>query len=86
MGERGGSSGGTTARLLQTAAEDGGERKSERPKEPWKGEYVKSMVFAGLDAIITCFSLISSISASTSSSGMYMCHSVFFFFFLFNQI
>ncbi|KAG4925527.1 hypothetical protein JHK87_051067 [Glycine soja] len=68
MGERGGSSGGTTARLLQTAAEDGGERKSERPKEPWKGEYVKSMVFAGLDAIITCFSLISSISASTSSS------------------
>uniref|UniRef100_A0A0R0F308 Vacuolar iron transporter n=1 Tax=Glycine max TaxID=3847 RepID=A0A0R0F308_SOYBN len=68
MGERGGSSGGTTTRLLQTAAEDGGERKSERPKEPWKGEYVKSMVFAGLDAIITCFSLISSISASTSSS------------------
>ncbi|TKY65505.1 Vacuolar iron transporter 1 [Spatholobus suberectus] len=68
--ERGGSSGGTTTRLLRTAAEDGGysERKSERPREPWKGEYVKSTVFAGLDAIITCFSLISSISASTSSS------------------
>ncbi|RDX71766.1 Vacuolar iron transporter 1 [Mucuna pruriens] len=70
MSERGGSSGGTTARLLQRAAEDGGdsERKSERPREPWKGEYVKSIVYAGLDAIITCFSLISSISATTSSS------------------
>ncbi|ESW11917.1 hypothetical protein PHAVU_008G070000 [Phaseolus vulgaris] len=72
MGERGGSSDGTTTRLLQTAAEDGGdsERKSsERPREPWKGKYVKSIVFAGLDAIITCFSLISSINASTRSSG-----------------
>ncbi|CAJ1817144.1 unnamed protein product [Sphenostylis stenocarpa] len=69
MGERG----GTTTRLLQTAAaEDGGDSKrksSERPREPWKGEYVKSIVFAGLDAIITCFSLISSINASTRSSG-----------------
>ncbi|CAI8613085.1 unnamed protein product [Vicia faba] len=45
------------------------ERKSERPKEPWRGEYVKSIVYGGLDAIITCFSLISSISATTSSSG-----------------
>ncbi|KAK7394826.1 hypothetical protein VNO78_15366 [Psophocarpus tetragonolobus] len=67
MAERG----GTTARLLPTAAEDGGEDSegaSKRPREPWKGEYVKSIVFAGLDAIITCFSLISSINASTSSS------------------
>ncbi|XP_061339916.1 vacuolar iron transporter homolog 2.1-like [Gastrolobium bilobum] len=72
MSERGGSSGGATARLLQEVVEDGGddlERKSERPKEPWKGEYVKSIVFAGHDAIITCFSLISSISASSSSSA-----------------
>ncbi|KAK2415115.1 vacuolar iron transporter protein 2.1 [Trifolium repens] len=45
------------------------ERKSERPKEPWRGEYVKSIVYGGLDAIITCFSLISSISASSNSSG-----------------
>jgi len=74
MGESGSGSGGTTTRLLQTAVEDGGdsERKtSERPREPWKGDYVKSIVFAGLDAIITCFSLISSINASsTRSSGM----------------
>lgn len=75
MGERGDSSSGTTTRLLQTAAEDDGNsdrKSSERPREPWKGEYVKSIVFAGLDAIITCFSLISSISASTRSSGIYM--------------
>ncbi|PKI45385.1 hypothetical protein CRG98_034190 [Punica granatum] len=39
-----------------------------RPKEPWKGELVKSIVYAGLDAIVTCFSLISSISAGHLSS------------------
>ncbi|PQM36796.1 uncharacterized protein Pyn_03928 [Prunus yedoensis var. nudiflora] len=36
-------------------------RKSERPKEPRKGEYAKSILYAGLDAIVTCFSLISSV-------------------------
>ncbi|KAH6830798.1 hypothetical protein C2S53_009556 [Perilla frutescens var. hirtella] len=41
---------------------------SERPKEPWKGEFVKSIVYAGLDAIVTSFSLISSISAGRLSS------------------
>ncbi|KAH6789510.1 hypothetical protein C2S51_004516 [Perilla frutescens var. frutescens] len=41
---------------------------SERPKEPWKGEFVKSIVYAGLDAIVTSFSLISSISAVRLSS------------------
>ncbi|KAL3618689.1 hypothetical protein CASFOL_037508 [Castilleja foliolosa] len=41
----------------------------ERPKEPWKGEFVKSIVYAGLDAIVTSFSLISSISAGHLSSG-----------------
>jgi len=67
--ERGGNS--NTRLLLH---EDGGdlERNSERPKEPWRGEYVKSIVYGGLDAIITCFSLISSISASSSSSGIYI--------------
>lgn len=69
--ERGGA---TTTGLLHEVVveEDGGdlERESERPKEPWKGEYVKSIVYGGLDAIITCFSLISSISASSSSSGI----------------
>lgn len=49
---------------------NGGMRKSERPKEPpWKGEFVKSIVYAGLDAIVTSFSLISSISAGRLSSG-----------------
>ncbi|KAK7295010.1 hypothetical protein RJT34_17913 [Clitoria ternatea] len=62
-------SGGTTTRLLQGRVEEGGsERNSERPREPWKGEYVKSIVYAGLDAIITCFALISSISATTTYS------------------
>jgi hypothetical protein len=68
-GDAGGTN--TTTRLLR--AEDGGNRSWQveegRPKEPWKGEYVKSVVYAGLDAIITCFSLISSISATHSSSG-----------------
>ncbi|XP_016450442.1 uncharacterized protein LOC107775239 isoform X1 [Nicotiana tabacum] len=41
----------------------------ERPKEPWKGgEVVKSIMNAGPDAIVTSFSLISSISASHHSS------------------
>lgn len=42
---------------------------TERPKGPWKGDYVKSIVYAGLDAIVTCFALISSISAGHLSSG-----------------
>lgn len=75
MDERGGNSGATTIRLLR-AEESDVKKNSERPKEPWKGEYTKSIVYAGLDAIITCFSLISSISASSSSSGIYMCHSI----------
>ncbi|XP_051146912.1 uncharacterized protein LOC127262314 [Andrographis paniculata] len=41
---------------------------NRRPKEPWKGEFVKSLVLAGMDAIITSFSLISSISAARLSS------------------
>ncbi|KAI4311538.1 hypothetical protein MLD38_036425 [Melastoma candidum] len=47
-----------------------GRRRSsgKRPEEPWKGEFVKSIVYAGLDAIITCFSLISSINAGKLSS------------------
>ncbi|KAG6427962.1 hypothetical protein SASPL_112210 [Salvia splendens] len=54
--------------LLVNGNGDGGNRKSERPKEPWRGEFVKSIVYAGLDAIITSFSLISSISAGRLSS------------------
>nr|GEV04331.1 membrane protein of ER body-like protein [Tanacetum cinerariifolium] len=55
----------STTVLLPNGAEDGG---GERPKEPWKGELVKSIVYAGLDAIVTSFSLISSISAGSLSS------------------
>jgi hypothetical protein len=67
--------GGANSNTRLLLHEDSGgdlERKSERPKEPWRGEYVKSIVYGGLDAIITCFSLISSISASSNSSGIYM--------------
>ena len=46
--------------------------RSERPKGTWRGEFVKSIVYAGLDAIVTCFSLISSISAGKLSSGIYL--------------
>ncbi|XP_073288650.1 uncharacterized protein [Primulina huaijiensis] len=42
--------------------------RNERPKEPWKGEFANSIVYAGLDAIVTSFSLISSISAGRLSS------------------
>ncbi|KAF3614105.1 putative SPX domain-containing membrane protein-like isoform X1 [Capsicum annuum] len=48
--------------------ESGTRGKNGRPKEPWKGEVVKSIVYAGLDAIVTSFSLISSISAGHLSS------------------
>ncbi|CAN6566256.1 unnamed protein product [Malus baccata var. baccata] len=53
-----------------TIGSDDGKKKSrsERPKEPWKGEYAKSILYAGLDAIITSFSLIASICASRISS------------------
>ncbi|KAL3829615.1 hypothetical protein ACJIZ3_018417 [Penstemon smallii] len=44
------------------------DAKNERPKEPWKGEFVKSIVYAGMDSIVTSFSLISSISAGHLSS------------------
>ncbi|CAK8542298.1 unnamed protein product [Lathyrus sativus] len=67
MDERGDNN--NTTRLLHSGDSGDIERKSERPKEPWRGEYVKSIVYGGLDAIITCFSLISSISATTKSSG-----------------
>ncbi|KAI3441838.1 uncharacterized protein J3R85_001883 [Psidium guajava] len=78
MAEKGGTS---SALLLREEEDDGieaedvegcdddGMRRRERPKEPWKGEIVKSVVYAGLDAIVTCFSLISSISAGRLSSG-----------------
>ncbi|MFS7942684.1 putative Ccc1 family protein [Helianthus anomalus] len=61
-----GKSSRTTTPLLPDAA---AKRGGERPSEPWKGELVKSIVYAGLDAIITSFSLISSISAGRLSSG-----------------
>ncbi|GMY09446.1 protein CCC1-like [Fagus crenata] len=64
--------GGATSRLLGTEGGRGDLERdgaSGRPKEPWKGEFVKSIVYAGLDAIVTCFSLISSISATRYSSA-----------------
>lgn len=54
-----------TTRLLRRKVKD---EESGRPKQPWKGEFAKSIVYAGLDAIVTCFSLISSISAGRLTS------------------
>ncbi|KVH89147.1 protein of unknown function DUF125, transmembrane [Cynara cardunculus var. scolymus] len=59
----------TTTPLLPDVAALEKNSGGERPKEPWKGELVKSIVYAGLDAIITSFSLISSISAGRLSSA-----------------
>ncbi|KAI3494987.1 hypothetical protein L1887_37078 [Cichorium endivia] len=68
MAENSGDAITTSTPFLQDteAAEknDGGDR----PKEPWKGDLVKSIVYSGLDAIVTSFSLISSISAGRLSS------------------
>ncbi|KAF3442244.1 hypothetical protein FNV43_RR16160 [Rhamnella rubrinervis] len=58
----------TTTRLIIQTENGDKEGQQRRPKEPWKGEYVKCMVYGELDAIITCFSLISSLSASKRSS------------------
>lgn len=70
MDEIGGDEG---ARLMQQERRDIEEEENNggngRPKEPWKGEHVKSIVYAGHDAIVTCFSLISSISAARRPSG-----------------
>nr|DAD48031.1 TPA_asm: hypothetical protein HUJ06_017968 [Nelumbo nucifera] len=48
--------------------DESGKQGGERPKEPWSEHTVKSIVYAGLDAIVTCFSLISSISSVHYSS------------------
>lgn len=75
----------TTAALLRSVVVADGETEEkniiwkERPKEPWKGEYVRSIVYAGLDAIITSFSLISSISAGRLSSGTFNFLTNFYF-------
>ncbi|KAI7748622.1 hypothetical protein M8C21_012422 [Ambrosia artemisiifolia] len=63
-----GKSSGATTPFLREAAATEENHGGERPREPWKGELVKSIVYAGLDAIITSFSLISSISAGRLSS------------------
>ncbi|KAJ0052621.1 hypothetical protein Pint_00333 [Pistacia integerrima] len=63
--------GTSTTLLLQSENRGDIEKRNvggRRPRETWKGEYVKSIVYAGLDAIVTCFSLISSISAARRSS------------------
>ncbi|KAL4562745.1 hypothetical protein LXL04_026775 [Taraxacum kok-saghyz] len=61
----------TTTPFLQDTEAATAEKNSgggRRPKQPWKGDLVKSIVYSGLDAIITSFSLISSISAGRLSS------------------
>ncbi|CAK7347991.1 unnamed protein product [Dovyalis caffra] len=45
-----------------------GKKKEKDQESHGKGEYVKSVVYAGLDAIVTSFSLISFISATQHSS------------------
>ncbi|XP_074282793.1 uncharacterized protein LOC141607337 [Silene latifolia] len=53
--------------------EQQGEAQQERPKPKsptWKGEHAKSIVYGGLDAIVTCFSLISSISSGGKMSSV----------------
>ncbi|OIW01115.1 hypothetical protein TanjilG_25223 [Lupinus angustifolius] len=55
MDERGGSSGGSTTTRLLRAVEGGGgggERNNERPKEPWKGEYAKSVLVLGFSNLV----------------------------------
>ena len=55
----------------EEAQNDDGPRPNPRPKGPaWKGEYAKSIVYGGLDAIVTSFSLISSISAGGRLSSV----------------
>lgn len=47
------------------------DEERRRPTKPWQGEFAKSIIYAGLDAIVTSFSLISSISAGRLSSGQF---------------
>ncbi|KAK4379344.1 hypothetical protein RND71_001206 [Anisodus tanguticus] len=55
--------------MAETNNDGGTPLLGERPKEPWKGgEAVKSIMCAGPDAIVTSFSLVSSISATHHSS------------------
>lgn len=45
------------------------DKKEVSGMKQWRREIVKSIVYAGLEAIFTCFSLISAISATNLSSG-----------------
>lgn len=82
MAENSSNGGAATTLLLRSVVVvDGEMNASERPKEPWKGEFVKSIVYAGLDAIVTSFSLISSISAGRLSSGKFPAMGIIFSFF-----
>ncbi|KAJ4955476.1 hypothetical protein NE237_012259 [Protea cynaroides] len=45
------------------------ETEQAKSNGPWRGECMKGILYAGLDAIVTCFALISSISGSHLSSG-----------------
>ncbi|KAL5565493.1 hypothetical protein UlMin_028657 [Ulmus minor] len=60
--------GENSRRLIEVEEVESNINGGERPEEPWKAEYGKSVVYGGLDAIITSFSLISSISATKRSS------------------
>ncbi|TYI14920.1 hypothetical protein ES332_A08G153700v1 [Gossypium tomentosum] len=44
------------------------DKKEVSGMEQWRGEIVKSIVYAGLEAVFTCFFLISSVSATNLSS------------------
>ncbi|KAK9749314.1 hypothetical protein RND81_02G117400 [Saponaria officinalis] len=55
----------------ESKAQNDGPKHKPKPKSPtWKGEHAKSIVYGGLDAIVTCFSLISSISSGGKMSSV----------------
>ncbi|KAK9758003.1 hypothetical protein RND81_01G200100 [Saponaria officinalis] len=55
----------------ENLARNDGPGPRPKPKGPsWKGEHAKSIVYGGLDAIVTCFSLISSISSGGRMSSV----------------
>jgi hypothetical protein len=62
------------AQQQQVQGRRGRSRALEEEKPPstgWSGEYVKSIVYGGLDAIVTSFALVASVSGGDLPAGGY---------------
>lgn len=58
---------------VESRAGDGAVGDKPPSLSTWGGEYAKSMVYGGLDAIVTSFALVASVSGGNLPSGTHGC-------------